>query len=204
MARAELRIKSNDALIELSERNPEVTFEVMGGWPSGGKLRVLIKAFSDDISAVQHSIEEIPLVTDVGIRQIDEGFIIFEISTPMPEPHGAMTDSGIVPTYPLTLHRGWFSGELMAPTEKLTQFRNELDRGDIEYQLDKLTPDRPSSNLLTTRQRELIETASDEGYYAIPRQCTVSELASQFDVNKSVVSRVLRRAEARIVLDYLE
>jgi hypothetical protein len=43
MPRATLKLKSNEALVALSERHPDTEFVVRGAWPSSGKLRVLIE-----------------------------------------------------------------------------------------------------------------------------------------------------------------
>ncbi len=44
-----------------------------------------------------------------------------------PEPHGAMADSGIVPSFPLYLKGGWFVGDLVASQGHLSTFRDELN-----------------------------------------------------------------------------
>ncbi len=45
----------------------------------------------------------------------------------------------------------------------------------------------------------MLEVAVREGYYAVPRDCTITEVADILGVDKSTASTVLRRAEARLV-----
>lgn len=59
----------------------------------------------------------------------------------------------------------------------------------------------PSSVLdsLTDRQREVLETARDVGYYEVPRRTTVDAIAERLDIDSSTVSEHLQRAERHLV-----
>ena len=202
MPQARLKIKSNEALARLSERHPDAEFLVIGGWPNGKKLRVLVRTSGVDIAALEPTLSAIPTLTDIEFRQRTDERILFEVSTPTPAPHGAMADSGVVPSFPLRLEGGWFIGTLTASHDQLSTFRAELERGDIDYQLIRLSGNESASDALTPRQQEVIELAVEHGYYESPRRCTLTDLADLLDVNKSVVSRILQRAEGHIITAY--
>ena len=53
---------------------------------------------------------------------------------------------------------------------------------------------------LTDRQREAVQIALDCGYYAVPREADLAEVADALDCTQSTASVLLRRAE-RTVLD---
>ncbi|WP_396613940.1 helix-turn-helix domain-containing protein (plasmid) [Haloferax sp. S1W] len=55
---------------------------------------------------------------------------------------------------------------------------------------------------LTDRQREVLLVAQDLGYYEIPRQASVRDVADELACSKSTVTNHLRKAEARIVAQY--
>lgn len=55
---------------------------------------------------------------------------------------------------------------------------------------------------LTDRQKEVLEVAQDCGYYEIPRQTSVREIADRLDCSKSTAANHLRKAEARLVALY--
>lgn len=57
----------------------------------------------------------------------------------------------------------------------------------------------PSS--ITGRQREVIETAIEEGYYEVPRQATLEELATELDVSHQALSECMRRAQKQLAED---
>ena len=56
-----------------------------------------------------------------------------------------------------------------------------------------------TESLLTDRQREVLATAVRMGYYSVPRECTLADVAKSLDVDKSSVSTTLRRGEAKLV-----
>jgi predicted DNA binding protein len=60
-----------------------------------------------------------------------------------------------------------------------------------------------TDSLLTDRQREVLRAAVREGYFTVPRECTLAELSDSIGVDKSSVSETLRRAEARLVKWFL-
>ena len=56
-----------------------------------------------------------------------------------------------------------------------------------------------TESLLMDRQREVLATAVRIGYYSVPRECTLADVAEFLDVDKSSVSTTLRRGEAKLV-----
>lgn len=202
MPQATLKIKSNEALVTLSEQYAKTEFNVLGAWPTDGKLRVLVETSTIGLPSLKEALSTIPMLTDVEIRHSTAERILFEVSTPTPPPHGAMADSGIVPSFPLRLENGWFVGDITASREQLSAFRDELDAGEIEYQLVQISGIDGAGDALTNRQRDVVELVVEHGYYDSPRRCTLSDLADRLDVNKSVVSRILQRAEGHIITAY--
>jgi DNA-binding transcriptional ArsR family regulator len=52
---------------------------------------------------------------------------------------------------------------------------------------------------LTDRQRDIIETAHDAGYYDWPREVTAEELADRFDISPPTFHQHLRAAEQKLI-----
>ncbi|WP_276410101.1 helix-turn-helix domain-containing protein [Haloarcula halobia] len=55
---------------------------------------------------------------------------------------------------------------------------------------------------LTNRQAEVLEVAREQGYYEIPRQASVRDVADEVGCSKSTAANHLRKAEARLVSLY--
>lgn len=56
---------------------------------------------------------------------------------------------------------------------------------------------------LTARQREVLATAVDCGYYTEPRNARIVDVAERLDVTQGTVAEHLRKAEAQLVRDAL-
>lgn len=57
---------------------------------------------------------------------------------------------------------------------------------------------------LTDRQREVIETAYDMGFYEVPREASTDEVAAELDLDPSTVAEHLQRAERNVLGEVLK
>ncbi len=61
-----------------------------------------------------------------------------------------------------------------------------------------------SERELTPRQTEILSRAVGLGYYEIPHNLTLRELAERLDLSVGTVSELLRRAEAKIITNHVD
>ncbi len=75
--------------------------------------------------------------------------------------------------------------------------------GQIEVTIEAVGEyDRPNASFtgaLTDRQFEVLRTALDIGYFEVPREASLADLAAELGCAESTVSVTLRKAEAAIV-----
>lgn len=81
----------------------------------------------------------------------------------------------------------------------LTQMEGAAGRLDVQH----VGPPPPLPRLLTQGQHEAICAAVEAGYYKIPRALNLNMLAGHVGVSPASLSERLRRAEARLVQDYM-
>jgi DNA-binding CsgD family transcriptional regulator len=67
------------------------------------------------------------------------------------------------------------------------------ETGDYQPDLDEVAA------LLTDRQREVLATAVETGYYEVPRQTTYDEIAAELGVSAGTVSEHLQKVEATVL-----
>lgn len=90
----------------------------------------------------------------------------------------------------------------------------EAIRGTIgEYEQSGISPDLrklgaydgsiQQPNDLTDRQREVIQTAYDMGYYEVPREVSTADIATEMDLDPSTIAEHLQRAERNLLTHYL-
>lgn len=99
-------------------------------------------------------------------------------------------------------HRGRLlvKGERSGVQQLLAQIRDE--GGSIEVR--RVAPPPAIGRLLTAPQAQALKKAADLGYYEIPRGVNLQGLSRTMGTSAAALSERLRRAEARVILRYLE
>ncbi|ELZ12693.1 hypothetical protein C479_04832 [Halovivax asiaticus JCM 14624] len=206
MPRIQLQVNGapmGDWLADTSTEFPDAEFKLLASRPIDGRLLEIVEVSIPDGDALVHHLEKSSEVGSFEVIHTDEGMVLVQFVIPISETYAALSASGIPPRYPTLLHDGWYSKEITASHERLAKYTEELDNTDIPYQITSLTQSHDSSELLTERQWEFITEAFEQGFYDIPRDCTLTELAEEFDINISAISRLRHRAESRIIQEFV-
>ena len=78
---------------------------------------------------------------------------------------------------------------------------------DVDFHLELIGEYEPQREglvtMLTDRQRDVLRTAIEMGYYAIPREATHEDLAAQLDCSAGTVGEHLRKIEARVLSELM-
>ena len=74
---------------------------------------------------------------------------------------------------------------------------------NIRLELEQLSEYAPESQelsaMLTDRQKEILDTAVEVGYYEVPRRATHEDIAETLDLSTTTVGEHLRKIEARML-----
>lgn len=87
--------------------------------------------------------------------------------------------------------------------EALNELLDKMKEKQVDVKILSLSSMADAQNL-TEHQRTLVETALEEGFFDYPRRISLQELASKIGVSASAASEVLRRAERKILSDYMK
>ncbi|WP_311174114.1 helix-turn-helix domain-containing protein [Halobellus ordinarius] len=96
---------------------------------------------------------------------------------------------------------GWRQTGWFADRDAFSKFSSFWQR-NAEFRLHRLTQDgetEPPGDGLTDRQREALRIAYELGYFDIPRQASLEEVATELDITPSSVSERLRRAQTQLI-----
>lgn len=91
---------------------------------------------------------------------------------------------------------------LVGPQESITRIVDESTEAGVPMELCALSDYRGSRDVLdflTDRQREIVRTAHEMGYYEVPRRVTTGAVADALDLDPSTVSEHLQRAERNLM-----
>jgi len=113
----------------------------------------------------------------------------------------------VSPTAPFRISPEKVVASFRGEEKALRRVLRRLDREEFPYRVIRASgraypPDAPAS-LLTPLQAEMLARAWVLGYYAVPRKITLSRMAHQTGRSAPALGKVLRRAEGRLVLQWL-
>ncbi len=187
-----------DPLAAVSAKLPAVEFTICSSHPTDDGIVGLIELDTTTPERVKRAFEDAPSVTHELLYD-DDQMLAIQYHIPPTETNGILRSVGVLPRFPATLQDGWLQAEHTGSHEQLARLPEAMAAAGIPYEIESITQSYDPRELLTDRQHEFISAALAQGYYASPRECTLTELADAFGVNPSAASGVLHRAEATLI-----
>ena len=105
--------------------------------------------------------------------------------------------------YPILVKEGKIRIEAITDRFKVDHFMTQLEKKGIKAAIKSIGYYQKSA-LLTSRQNEILNTASKNGYFEIPRRISLSEFAKTLHISKSALSETMRRIYKRLAESYLQ
>lgn len=205
MISARFRIKLPEDLwvAELSTAYPQTTFRLLSGYKLDGRALELGEVLGDNPEEVIAAIRDHRSIHSYELLESGRERALGKYETSDTGLYEFVEQSGFTIEFPVDVEVGWYAFDLTGTREELDRLEAALEALPRPYELDALVTRAETDALLTQRQRELLEVAVREGYFEVPRGCTLAELADRVGVDKSSASTVLRRGEARLVKWFL-
>lgn len=162
-----------------------------------------------EVSAIRRSFDEdLPRLVHCEINRTDRTAMVqlryrpTEFNRAILEPH---RNHAVFIEYPMEFvdpMRSSLEVTVAGPSEDVQQLVAETrDLTDLTVETVSEYDHTASRQLyeLTARQREVLSTAYECGYYEVPREATYEDIALKLDCSASSVGQTLRRIESRLV-----
>lgn len=202
-ARFNIELPAETWIDEVSRSFPSTTFRLLTGIAVDDGALELGEIVGEDVDAVMEAFADHPDIVEYEQLYVDNERALAQYRTTEASFYEFLRDSSLPPEFPVAVTNGWFEFEVTATHEHVRAFRSMLEKNDWPHEVLAIVGNTDAEGLLTTRQRDLLGVAVREGYFEVPRECTLVDLATEADVDKSTASGVLRRGEARIVKWFL-
>jgi len=187
----------------VSQEFPTATFRLLSGIRTGETAVELGEVVARDPAPISTAIEEHPAITEYQPLERDAERSLAKYTTTDTDLYAFIEAESVPPEFPVVVQNGWYELDFTGTREVFDGICDTLDASNIPYELQSLVETPNSEESLTTRQREVLETAVRMGYFEVPRDCTLADLGAALDVDKSSVSTTLRRAEAALLKQML-
>jgi predicted DNA binding protein len=188
---------------EVSTTFPEATLRLLTGVPKGDRALELGEVRGTDPVVVADAIEEHPATSEYDQLHADDNRVIGQYEVADRGLYEFLWASSLPPEFPVVVEDGTMEFDLTATQEQFEAFGSALDDAGRQYDLLTLVHTDQQDALLTDRQRECLTVAHRRGYFDVPRECTLAELADALGVDKSSASETLRRGTGRVVEQFL-
>jgi predicted DNA binding protein len=207
MINASLRVELPEGywVAEVSREFPDATFRLLSGVRTDDTAVELGEVVADEPRAAADAVAEHPHVVEYTRLELADDRALAKYETTDTGLYDFVEDSLLPPEFPVVVHDGWYELDFTGTRDEFDAFRAGIEASGFEHELVSLVEsgEDVDENLLTERQSEVLEAAVREGYFEVPRDCTLSELADELDIDKSTASGVLRRGEARVLKRFL-
>jgi len=206
MIKAEFRIElpAGTWVSEVSQSYPDATFRLLTGLRADDTAIELGEVVTDSPAAVSDAIRDHRAI--VAYEELDaaDGTLLSRYETTDVALYEFAEGPAIAPEYPVVVRDGWFEFDVTGTREEFERLRDGLDGSGLRFELLSIVgADDDGDGLVTDRQREVLDAALRAGYFEVPRECTLADVAAELDVDTSTASGVLRRGQARIVKSFL-
>ena len=188
---------------DVSAAHPEAVFRVLAATAGGNDGTGLVELRATDPGGVVGDIADAAGVDDLAVLDAREDGAFLQFETTQPLLLQMVDDSRIPVEFPVDVSDGVAAIELTATNDRIAELADRLREFGLQFDVEFVHDDLESPQLLTSRQRQLLEAAADAGYYDTPRGCTLTELADERGMAKSTVSETLHRAEETVVKEFV-
>ncbi|WP_299235325.1 helix-turn-helix domain-containing protein [Natronomonas sp.] len=205
MPQARLRVELPDGpwVADVSREHPGAVFEVLTALPEEGRGVGLVRIRSDSLESVLGEIRAHGSIEHVSVVQRTDSGATVQIETNRPMILLAAKRAGMPVEMPVEIRDGTATVDVSGARERLSEFGEQLSAMGIGFELEYVRERIDPEELLTDRQRELLDLAVSEGHYDTPRRCTLTDLADELGLAKSTCSETLHRAEEVLIKEFV-
>ncbi|MFB6110498.1 MAG: helix-turn-helix domain-containing protein [Halodesulfurarchaeum sp.] len=204
-ARLSVQIPEDIWIHDVSRRRPDATFRVLTTHHDTAAIAILA-VIADDPLGILTTVRTQEDVPTLDLVSADDRQAIVHLETAETGLLDLVASVGVPLSTPFVVEDGVVNWDLTTTDERLSKLAETLDAADLEYRVQHVgeAGTDPHAEVLTDRQRELLSIARDRGFFSIPRDSTVSEIADEMGITKSTASDLLRRAQRNVVEWYFE
>ncbi len=157
----------------------------------------IIEIFHHRIDLIMEEVKNHKSVIDISILEKDEKRVRFNVKTKDPFLLYAIINCGVLVNFPVRVREGYAYWRLVSKRESIDKLLTLFDQKGIEYSLLRIGNSPYSidddKNKLTLDESTILNKAIASGFFEIPRNISLEELANELGKSKSALSVTLRK-----------
>lgn len=203
---AEFQLRSPELpLVDVAAAVPDLTFQLVDDEQTqSGPAVFFVRATSSSFDGVDAafsealSVKEYFLISEVGSTRAYQVVLGDSRSTQFDE----LTFKKMFPERVTIISDGWYIKQQFANRDEFAAYRELCRSIDFTFHLDRLY-DSTSTDTdligLSNKQREALLTAYEEGYFDVPQQVSLDDVATTLNISGSALVERLHRAQSHLI-----
>lgn len=192
-------------LIDVAAAVPGLTFQLESAeQPQSGPLVFFIRVTGSSFDGVDTALTESSFVSEYFLISEIDSIRMYQLVLTSARPtflddrmfHKAFPENVTI------MPDGWRIKQQFVDRDELAAYQEFWRTKDFSFHLDRLyDSNRTDAELigLSDKQREALLTAYEEGYFAVPQQSSLDDVAAVLDISRSAFAERLNRAEAHLI-----
>ncbi|WP_248904721.1 helix-turn-helix domain-containing protein [Halocatena marina] len=203
---AEFRLQSPRLpLIDVASAVPDLTFRLEStDQPQSGPVVFFIRVTGSSFDGVDAALTDSPSVKE-HVRISEIGSIrIYQVVLTGPRPE-YLDKRMFYKTFPESItiaSDGWYIKQQLADRNELLAYQEFWQTRGFSFRLDRLYDSHSTDTELigiSEKQREALLTAYEAGYFAVPQQTSLDNVATALKISRSALAERLHRAQAHLI-----
>jgi len=157
----------------------------------------IIEIFHYNIDLIIEEVKNHKSVIEISILEKDEKRVRFNVKTKDPFLLYAIIRCGVLVNFPVRVREGYAYWRLVSSRERIDKLLTLFDQKGIDYTLLRIGNSPYSidddKNKLTLDESTILNKALSLGFFEIPRNISLEELANVLGKSKSALSVTLRK-----------
>lgn len=206
MPSARLRIELPDGVwvADVTRAHPEITVQVLAAIPGSETGHAVVKLEGDEVPDALATMERHPALAEMDVLHRLEREAVVQFATTAPRLLLVSRAVGAPLELPITIVAGEATVNVTGSPDRVADFADRLRQVGISFEIERIRSTSGGEPALTDRQEEVLRSAIELGYYDLPRQCTMTELAEELGIAKSTCSELLQRIEATVMAEFAD
>ncbi|MHA1270352.1 MAG: helix-turn-helix domain-containing protein [Candidatus Helarchaeota archaeon] len=199
--RSELKIElpADKWIFTLSTEYPQMVINILSmSLIRENTCNILVNMRNINISSIISKLESHESIIEFLIISKTTDSVLLNVKIANPWLLISTIENEVIVKYPIRIQNGWAKWEIYASREKIHSLFQNLKSIGINIELISIGK-HEQKRILTSRQREILKIAMNEGYYSIPRKISLTELAKKIQVSPSSLSEMLRKINQKLI-----
>jgi predicted DNA binding protein len=200
-ARFKAKIPAGKWIARYSLKYSDMTFSVLSMLLLDDKTgNVVFQVEGTHVRDIVQDFKSSSPVNNYVILHESPGLLILNVNMNEPLILAAFVETSVPVKYPIVIKAGEATIELVAERLRIDSLLSAIERAGMLPAIHRIGR-QAWQPLLTSRQRAILETALESGYFDIPRGIELRNLAHGLGISASTLSENLRRIMRKLAVN---